>query len=70
MSRSLSSNANLDNLRREAKRWLKAIAEGDAAAAARFLEFFPGHAAAPKLREVQQALARDYGFASWAARNQ
>ncbi len=70
MSRTLSSNANLDNLRREAKRWLKAIAEGDAAAAARFLGFFPGHAAAPKLREVQQALARDYGFASWAALKQ
>lgn len=70
MSRSLSPQANLDNLRREAKRWLKAMADGDAAAAARFLETFPGHSAAPKLREVQQALARDYGFASWAALKQ
>ena len=40
MSRSLSPQANLDNLRREAKRWLKAVAEGDAAAIARFLEIF------------------------------
>jgi uncharacterized protein len=70
MSRSLSPKSNLDSLRRAAKRWLKAIADGDAAAAARFLEIFPGHATAPKLREVQQALSREYGFASWAALRQ
>jgi len=70
MPRSLSPQSNLDSLRREAKRWLKAVTAADAEAATRFLTVFPGHSAAPKLREVQQALAREHGFASWAALKQ
>ena len=70
MSRSLSANSNLEVLRGEAKRWLKAIAAGDAQAQARFRQSFPGHTGTPKLREVQQALARDYGFSSWVALKQ
>src|SRR5262249_3057323 len=70
MARSLSSHSNLDALRGEAKRWLKAITAGDAAAAARFRQVFADNTDVPKLREVQQALAREYGFPSWAALKQ
>jgi len=69
-TRSLSLNSNLDALRREAKRWLKAIAAGDADATARFQSAYPDHTATPKLRELQQALAREHDFPSWAALKQ
>jgi len=67
MPRSLTPHSSLDVLRGEAKRWLKSINAGDPAAFARFRLAFPGHADNPKLREVQQALAREHGFPSWAA---
>src|SRR5580658_204047 len=70
MPRSLSPNSNIDALRRDAKRWLKSVAAGDPEAAARFRRVFPDHAGVPKLREMQQALARQYGFPSWAALKQ
>lgn len=70
MSRSLTPNSNLDALRREAKRWLKFIAAGDAEATARFQAVFPDQRDTPKLCEVQQALAREHGFSSWAALKQ
>jgi len=66
MSRTLSANSNIDALRREAKRWLKSIASGDTDASDRFQRAFPSHDGAPTLRAVQQALAREHGFASWA----
>lgn len=71
MPRSLSHHSNLDALRREAKRWLKALQAGDADASSRFERAMPeqgyGHGGEAKLRQVQQALAREHGFASWAA---
>jgi ankyrin repeat protein len=70
MPRSLSASSSLDVLRGEAKRWLKAIAAGDGAALSRFRQVFPEHNGVPKLREVQQALAREYGVSSWAALKQ
>ena len=85
MSRSLSRSSNLDVLRGEAKRWLRAISAGDTEALARFRRVLadhadqaghgkhddhPGHSGAPKLRQVQHALAREYGFSSWAALKQ
>lgn len=70
MPRSLSPNSNIDALRREAKRWLKSMAAGDPEAAARFRRVFSDHAGVPKLREMQQALGREYGFPSWAALKQ
>ena len=69
MPRSLTPRSNIDALRREAKRWLKSLESGDAEALSRFQSVF-GSVAKPKLREVQQALAREYGFASWAALRQ
>lgn len=70
MTRSLSSFSNLDALRGEAKRWLKAIAAGDIEAVSRFRQVFPAHSGVPKLRQVQQALAREYGASCWAALKQ
>lgn len=63
----LSTHSNVEVLRRTAKRWLKSIGDADPEAIARFRQIFPSHAGVPKLREVQQALAREHGFESWAA---
>lgn len=67
MPRSLSRRSSLDNLRSDAKRWLKAIAGGDLEVLARYRQAFPDHTGVPKLRQVQHALAQEYGFSSWAA---
>ena len=58
--------SSLDNLRKTAKRWLKAIRSGDADAVARFRRLYPSGPAAPGLRDVQHALALERGAASWA----
>jgi ankyrin repeat protein len=55
----------LQRLRKEAKRWLKAIQSGDEVALQRFRAVFPRHLGEPQLREIQQALARERGFSSW-----
>ncbi len=69
-TRELTPRSTLETIRRQAKRWLKEIEAGDAQALARFRALIQGHAGAPKLREVQHALAREYGLASWAALKQ
>ena len=58
--------AALARLRKDAKRWLRAIRGGDQAALDRFRKWLPRHLGEPQLREVQQALARERGFVSWA----
>jgi uncharacterized protein len=70
MSKILTPSSNLDALRRHAKRWLKAIQAGDAEARTRYATAVPGYGEAPKLREVQHALAREYGFANWVGLKQ
>lgn len=62
-----TSAAGFDGLRKHAKRWLKALRAGDEAALQRLERVLPKHAPTPGLREVQQALAREQGFPSWAA---
>ncbi|CAN7430092.1 hypothetical protein LJR090_003439 [Bosea sp. LjRoot90] len=69
-TRELTPRSNLETIRRQAKRWLKEIAAGEPEALARFRKLIPNHAGKAKLREVQHALARDYGLASWAALKQ
>jgi ankyrin repeat protein len=67
MPRRITPRTTLDNLKKEAKRWLRAL-QGDAAdARARFeraLDSAPGN---PTLRDVQLALAREHGLPGWAA---
>src|SRR5213079_3120472 len=60
MSRKLTSATTLDNLRKEAKRWLKALRENDARARRRFETGYPNGPDEPALRDVQHALAREY----------
>lgn len=67
MTRSITARTSLDTLKKEAKRWLRALRGGDAEARRRFEAAYPGGPAAPGLRDVQQALAREHGVASWLA---
>ena len=66
MSRALTSATTLDQLKREAKQWLKALRTGDPQARARLSRAHPGAPVDAGLRHVQHALAREFGFASWA----
>jgi uncharacterized protein len=66
MSDKLTPQSNLEALRKEAKRWLKALQAGDPQAIERFTRIQPGQSA-PVLRTVQHALALEHGFSNWAA---
>jgi ankyrin repeat protein len=57
----------LDNLRKAAKRWLRALRNGDADARARLERAYPGASEPITLRDVQHALARERGYESWIA---
>jgi len=59
--------SSLDNLRKTARRWLKALREGDADARARLVRAYPGAPERPALRDVQHAVAREHGHESWIA---
>jgi hypothetical protein len=65
MARRISSSASIHTFRREAKRWLRALRAGDAEARARLDRAYPGAPTPPALRDVQHALAREYGQESW-----
>ena len=67
MPRTLTPKTRLDTLRKDAKRWLKDLRAGDKAAIARFRESGADSSAKPTLRDVQHALALDYGCESWIA---
>jgi hypothetical protein len=67
MPRQITSATTLDNLRKEAKRWLKALRAGDAEARERFQSAYPTHEGEAGLRDVQHALAREYGMEGWNA---
>jgi hypothetical protein len=57
----------LASLKKDAKRWLAELEAGDVAAHARLRRALPHAPAAPSLRDVQLALAREQGFEGWAA---
>jgi ankyrin repeat protein len=65
MSRQLTPQSSLDALKREAKRWLKALRDGDPNARARFANAIASAPPTPTLRDVQHALAREHGFPGW-----
>lgn len=56
---------SLGSLRKTAKHWLKALRANDADARARYGRAYPTGPADPGLRDVQHALAREYGHESW-----
>jgi len=66
MNRQLSTHAKLETLRKEAKRWLKALRAQDSKAHERFRRAYPGAPPQPGLRDVQYALAREHGFDGWS----
>src|SRR5437868_593941 len=59
--------STLDNLKKTAKRWLKAIRSNDAEAIARLRRAYPAVSADPSLRDVQHALAREHSQDSWSS---
>lgn len=65
--RALSAGTTLESLKKEAKRWRKALHAGDAAQRARLENVLPHAPAALTLRDVQHALALEHGLAGWAA---
>jgi len=67
MPRTLTSKTNLETLRKEAKRWLKALRAGDTAASERLKAAYPKAPSTPGLRDVQHALALEYGQSGWTA---
>jgi hypothetical protein len=60
----------LDSLKKEAKRWCKALRAGDPGARARLEKVLPDAPARPTLRHVQLGLAREHGYPGWAALRQ
>ena len=66
MVRQLTPKSSLENLKREAKRWLKALQANDADARARLERSNPKAPRQPTLRDVQLALAREFGMSGWA----
>jgi ankyrin repeat protein len=65
--RRIRPNSKLENLKKEARRWLNALKANDEQARARLARSNPIAAAEPRLRDVQHALAWEHGFAGWAA---
>lgn len=60
-----ASAPHLESLKKQAKRWLKAIRAGDPDSIARFRRANPEAPSSPILRDVQHALARERGFDGW-----
>lgn len=67
MSRPLTPKSSMEALKKEAKRWLKALRSGDAAARLRLQRAHPSAPATPGLRDVQHSLALEHGLVSWTA---
>jgi hypothetical protein len=65
MPRQITSSTSLATLRKEAKRWLKALRANDPDARARLEHAYPAAPPHLTLRDVQHALAREYGLERW-----
>ena len=71
MPRSRTPDLTLDSLKKEAKRWLKALRGHDAGRARAIRTGRPDRASkTPTLRDVQLALAREFGLPGWTALKQ
>ena len=64
--RKLTPRSSVETLKREAKRWLKALRADDPDARARLDRAIPSKARDLTLRDVQHALAIEYGYDGWA----
>lgn len=70
MSDELPPRRTLENLKKEAKRWLDALRHQVSTARIRLAQALPNPPAVPTLRDVQHALAREHGFPGWTALKQ
>ena len=67
MPRKISSATSADILRKQARRWMKALRSGDARRAPVSSTRISGAPREPVLRDVQLALAREHGHENWKA---
>lgn len=67
MTRQLSPRTTVGHLKLEAKRWLAAVRRGETDAITRLRSAWPQAPDDPSLRDMQQALAREYGAERWTA---
>lgn len=67
MPRRITPQTTLDNLKKEAKRWLKKLRANDPEARARFEAVHANAPANPTLRDIQLAIAREFGLPGWTA---
>lgn len=67
MPRQLTPHTSLDNLKREARRWLNDLEAGLQTARERLARTWPGAPDTPTLRDMQRALALEFGLPGWAA---
>ena len=65
MSDELPRRRTLESLKKEAKRWLDELRQESPAARRRLDQAVARAIAAPTLRDVQYALAREHGFPGW-----
>lgn len=65
MTRQLTPKSSLDVLKKDAKRWLKALRASDSTARSRLNDIWPKAPAEPSLRDVQHALALEHGLPDW-----
>ena len=70
MPREITPATSLETLRKEAKRWLKALRADVGDARRRFDAAYPMPIGAVTLRSVQHALAREFGLENWNALQQ
>jgi hypothetical protein len=67
MVRPISSRTTVSLLKQDAKRWLNSLRQHDPTAQKRLRDAWPQAPDDPTLRDVQHALAREYGEQSWVA---
>jgi len=67
MPRKITGATSVESLRKKAKRWLKRLRAAEPEAMARFARAHPKPPEKPVLRDVQHALALEYGFEGWVA---
>ena len=60
-------HSKLDDQKKEAKRWLRALRRNDLEARTRLSSVYPNAPDNPGLRDVQHALAMERGFPGWTA---
>jgi hypothetical protein len=65
MTRQITPQTTLENLKKEAKRWLKELRLNDTAARERLQRAHPRSPLNPGLRDMQHALALEHGLPSW-----